>query len=48
MAGWKNGLNQPSGRAASLGYGFGHNVLPALIVVALVVFLVVKLAHRRG
>ncbi len=48
MTGSKNGWNQPTNTAASLGYGFGHNVLPALIVFAFVVFFVVKLARRRG
>jgi hypothetical protein len=48
MTSWKNGWNQPANTAARLGYDFGHNVLPALIIFAIVIFSVVKLARRRG
>ena len=46
--GWKNGWHQPTTTAAHLGYDFGHNVFPALIVFALVIFVVVKLARRKS
>ena len=48
MTGWKSGWDQPTNTAARLGYDFGHNVFPALIVVALAVFFAVKLARRRS
>jgi hypothetical protein len=48
MTGWKNGWDQPTNTAARLGHDFGHNVFPALIVFALVIFVVVKLARRRS
>ena len=46
--GWKNGWHQPTTTAAHLGHDFGHNVFPALIVFALVIFVVVKLARRKS
>jgi hypothetical protein len=48
MTGWKSGWGQPTNTAGRLGYDFGHNVLPVLIVLALAVFLAVKLARRRS
>lgn len=48
MTGWKNGWDQPTNTAARLGYDFGHNLLPALIVLGFVVLFVVKLARRRS
>jgi hypothetical protein len=48
MTGWKNGWNQPTNTAARLGQDFGHNVLPALIILAFVVFFAAKLARRRN
>ena len=51
MTGWKNGWDQPTNTAARLGHDFGghdfgRNVLPALIV-ALVVLFVARMALRR-
>lgn len=46
--GWKNGWNQPTNTAARIGHDFGHNVLPALIVFALVVLFVARMARRRS
>ena len=48
MTGWKNGWDQPTNTAARIGHDFGHNVLPALIVFALVVLFVARMARRRS
>jgi hypothetical protein len=45
---WKNGWDQPTNTAALIGHDFGHNVLPALIVFALVVLFVARTTFRRS
>ncbi len=44
---WKCGWNEPTATAAHAGYFTGHDVLPALIVLAVVVFLVAGAVRRR-
>jgi hypothetical protein len=48
MTGWKKGWDQPTNTAARIGRDIGHNVLPALIVFALVVLFVARMARRRS
>jgi ABC-type dipeptide/oligopeptide/nickel transport system permease component len=47
MTRWKNGWDQPTNTAARLGNDFGHYVLPALVVFAVVVFFVARMARRK-
>jgi len=39
---WKYGWDEPTNLAARLGNDFGHNVLPMLIILAVIAFLVIK------
>jgi hypothetical protein len=43
---WKYGWDQPTTLMARIGYDFGHNVLPVLIVVAVIVFVVMRSMSR--
>jgi hypothetical protein len=43
---FKYGWNEPTTTAARLGHDFGHSILPALIVLA-VIWLVVRAVIRR-
>ena len=44
---WKHGMHQPvPGWLTQVGYDFGHNVLPALTVLALIVIAGFFLARR--
>jgi len=43
----KAGWQQPTGNAANLGYGAGHNIAPFLIV-AVIVIAVIAVARRGG
>jgi hypothetical protein len=42
---WKYGWNEPTVAAARIGHDYGHNVLPVLIVVGLLVALAVFIAR---
>lgn len=44
---WKCGWNQPTTTAAHAGYFTSHHVLPALIILAVVVFLVARAVRGR-
>jgi hypothetical protein len=39
---WKYGWDEPTTLTARIGHDFGHDVLPVLIVLAVVVFLVLR------
>ena len=39
---WKYGWNEPTNLMGRLGHDFGHNVLPVLIVVAVIAILLLK------
>jgi hypothetical protein len=44
---WKYGWNEPTSTMMSrIGNDFGHNVLPALIILAVIAFLVIKSVSR--
>ena len=42
---WKYGWNEPT-MMSRIGYDFGHDVLPALIILAVIAFLVIKSVSR--
>lgn len=39
---WKYGWDEPTNLMGRLGHDFGHNVLPVLIILAVIVVLLVK------
>jgi hypothetical protein len=43
---WNYGWHEPATLAARLGYDVGHNILPVLIIVAVVAFAIVKVFSR--
>ena len=43
---WKYGWDEPTNLVARMGYDFGHNVLPVLIVLGVIVFLVMRSVSR--
>ena len=45
---WKCGWNQPTGGAANAGYFAGHNVMPALIVLLVVVAIIALAGKSRS
>lgn len=47
ITGWQSGWNQPANTAARLGQDFGHNVLPALIICAVISLFVARIARER-
>lgn len=48
ITGGKNRWDQPTSTVARMGHDFGHNLVPALVVFAVVVFLVARTARRRA
>jgi hypothetical protein len=46
MTCWKYGWNEPTSLMARIGHDFGHNVLPVLIILAIIVFVVVRIVSR--
>lgn len=48
MTGWKNGWDQPTSTAARMGHDFGHTAFLALIVVAVIVFILARMTRRTG
>ena len=45
---WKCGWGQPAAGAAHAGYDFGHNVLPALVVLAVVLLAAGAMRKRKN
>jgi hypothetical protein len=45
---WKYGWDQPTTLVTRIGYDFGHNVLPVLIIVAVIVLLVMTTIMSRN
>jgi hypothetical protein len=43
---WRYGWNEPTTLMARIGQDFGHDVLPALIILAVIVFLVMRSISR--
>lgn len=43
---WKFGWNEPTTLTARIGHDFGHNVLPVLIILAVIAFLVLRSMSR--
>jgi hypothetical protein len=46
MTCWKYGRNEPTSLMARIGHDFGHNVLPVLIILAIIVFVVMKIMSK--
>jgi len=46
MTCWKYGWNEPTSLMARIGHDFGHNVLPVLIILAIIVFVVMRIMSR--
>jgi hypothetical protein len=44
---WKCAWNQPAPGVAHAGTGFGHNLLPALVVLAVVILIARSVTRRR-
>ena len=42
MTCWKYGWNKPTTLMARIGHEFGHNMLPVLIILAVIVFVVMR------
>jgi hypothetical protein len=42
MTCWKYGWNEPTTLMARIGHDFGHDVLPVLIILAVMVFVVIR------
>jgi hypothetical protein len=43
---WKYGWNEPTSLMARIGHDFGHSVLPVLIILAIIVFVVMRIVSR--
>ena len=43
---WKYGWSEPTSLMARIGNDFGHNVLPVLIILAVIVFVVMRSLSR--
>jgi hypothetical protein len=43
---WKYGWDEPTNLMARLGHDFGHDVFPVLIILAIIVFLVMRSISR--
>ena len=43
---WKYGWNEPATLTARIGHDFGHDVLPVLIVIAVIAFVIVRTMIR--
>lgn len=43
---WKYGWNEPTSLIARFGHDFGHSVLPVLIILAIIVFVVMRIVSR--
>jgi hypothetical protein len=39
---WKYGWDEPTNLTARIGHDFGHNVLPVLIIVGVIVLLIIR------
>jgi len=46
MTCWKYGWNEPTSLMARIGHDFGHNVLPVLIILAIIVFVVMRIMSK--
>ena len=45
---WKYGWDESTNTASRFGYDFGHNALPALVVIAVIVLAVIVLARSMS
>jgi hypothetical protein len=45
---WKYGWDESTTTASRLGYDFGHNALPALLVLAVIILAVIVLARSMA